>query len=394
MRLNPDDLWRDRTRLTAVGLMAGTSLDGLDVAIVQFYRDAGRLPQVRAFETFAFPPELRSAIETCVSIGKGDIELLASLHWAFGQFSAHCVRELAKKQKIDLKDVAFIASHGLTVRHFPEAAPMGQWPVHGTFQIGEPAVIAAETDCLTVSDFRAADIAVGGQGAPLLPFFDYAFFRDARQARCLLNIGGITNMTFIPADAAPQDVVATDCGPGNMLLNALTRRLFQKPFDANGELAARGTVANGLLDWLLDHPFIRKPTPKTAGREQFGEAFVNRLLQKAESMRLNPVDILATATYFSAQAVADELKRLSPTPMVTLWISGGGRKNRTLIRFLKERLPEADIYDFDETGLSADAKEAVGFAYLGLCLLQGERLWLPRATGARKPALLGKISFP
>ncbi len=393
MRLSAEDLWQGKTELTAIGLMSGTSLDGLDVAFVRFFRRTDRLPDVLAFHTVAFPPPLHEAIQTCVQIGKGDIELLARLHWAFGRFSANAIQKTADRFGINLRDVAFIASHGLTVRHFPDAPAIGSWPAHGTLQIGEPAVIARETGCVTVSDFRAADVAANGQGAPLLPFFDYAFFRDAREAQCLLNIGGITNLTFIPADAAPQDVVATDCGPGNMLLNALTRRWFGEPFDNRGERASKGTIHPALLEWMMSHPFLRKTPPKSTGREDFGEGFIKALLQQANRMRLNPVDILATATYFCAQAIADTLSDLGRHRM-TIWVSGGGRKNRTLLNHLQNLLPESDIRDFDDTGLSADAKEAVGFAYLGLCLLEGERLWLPNATGAKTSALLGKVSLP
>ena len=206
-------------QVTGFGLMSGTSMDGIDVAVAQFDRRSQKLPSVLAFETLAFPAELESAIRELAIPGEGAIELLARVHWALGHAYAEAVLTVAHKHHIDLQNVHFIACHGQTIRHFPHADPIDSLPARGTLQIGEPSIIAHKTGLTTLFDFRAADMAVGGEGAPLVPYFDFKFFRHAHENRVLLNIGGIANFTYLPAGVAAEQVVAFDCGPGNMLLD-------------------------------------------------------------------------------------------------------------------------------------------------------------------------------
>jgi anhydro-N-acetylmuramic acid kinase len=269
--------------------------------------------------------------------------------------------------------------------------------VAATLQIGEPSVIAARTGITTVGDFRPADMAAGGQGAPLVPFVDYLLYRNARLGRVALNIGGIANVTVIPRSAKISDVFAFDTGPGNMVIDALVRHFTRgrKSFDRNAEMAVRGKLLPGLLDQLLHDTYFLKTPPKTAGREQYGENYMRRMLAHREVRRAQPQDVMRTATILTALSIADAFHRhvLPRTKVGETIISGGGAHNPLLVAQLEAALPGIRLRTSDELGVPGDAKEAFAFALLGWETLHRRPANVPGATGAKKPAVLGKVCY-
>jgi anhydro-N-acetylmuramic acid kinase len=291
-------------------------------------------------------------------------------------------------------DIAVIGSHGQTVHHLPRAR------TPSTLQIGEPSVIAERTGVTVVADFRARDMAAGGQGAPLVPYVDWAMQTHATRPRVLQNIGGIGNLTFLPAGARIGDVRAFDTGPGNMVIDAVVAKLSngRLTYDRNGKWASKGKVSAKLVKSLMSHPFFRRRPPKTTGREEFGEVFVRDLLVRAKRLRLPDADIVATTTAFTVESIADayeqfvfpKLKR-SQIEKLQVILGGGGAKNPTLRRMLAERLAPATVLTQDDLGASNAAKEALAFAVLAYETMQGRPSNVPSATGARRAAVLGKI---
>jgi anhydro-N-acetylmuramic acid kinase len=381
-----------------IGLMSGTSADGIDAALVEIESGAGNgRVTLRAFVCVPWEAELQAAIlDAC----RPDMPLpqLTALNYRLGEAFAEAARAVAEAAGVPLSEVNAIASHGQTVWHQPTPITLAGVAVTGTLQIGEPAVIAARTGCRVVADFRAADMALGGQGAPLVPFADYTLFSTATETRAVQNLGGIANVTFLPAGGTLDDVLAFDTGPGNILLDALTRRVTEGAlaFDADGALAARGQVSSALLAAFLAHPYFALPPPKSTGREAFGAAFAERFFQSAQAQSLSPADTLATATALTAETVARAYRDwLLPRAAVrTVILGGGGVHNGTLVRMLAERLAPARLTTHAEFGLPDDAKEAVAFALLAYETLLGHPSNVPAATGARGPAILGKIALP
>jgi anhydro-N-acetylmuramic acid kinase len=283
--------------------------------------------------------------------------------------------------------VDFIGSHGQTVCHLPEE--------QATLQIGEPAVIAERTGILTVADFRPRDLAAGGCGAPLVPYVDFLLFRHPKLSRGLLNIGGIANLTIVPAGAGAREVQASDTGPGNMILDALARHYRLGSCDAGGRTAARGKASLPLLSHLMRNEFIRRRPPKSTGRETFGTPFVNDLLARAKKLSLSKEDVLATATALTAHAVYDNYRRfLSRMPLDELIVSGGGTKNRTLMDWLRVLFAPIPLAAIDAYGIPSQAKEALAFAVLANETLSGNPSNLPQVTGARSFRALGQVVFP
>jgi anhydro-N-acetylmuramic acid kinase len=292
--------------------------------------------------------------------------------------------------------VDLIGSHGQTIYHQGSPARfLGAGRVAATMQIGEPAIIAERTGVTTIADFRPADMAAGGQGAPLVPFVDYLLYRDARRGRVALNIGGIANVTVIPAGARAQDVFAFDTGPGNMVIDALVRHFTQgkKLFDRDAEMARRGRLEPGLLAELLSHPYFRARPPKSAGREEFGAAYVERALDWGRKNRARPEDLIHTATVLTAMTIVYAFQRwiLPRTKVRELIVSGGGARNPLLLAQLQACLPGIELRHSGEFGVPEDAKEAFAFAVLAYETFHGRAANLPGATGARHPAILGKI---
>jgi anhydro-N-acetylmuramic acid kinase len=361
--------------MRVAGVMSGTSLDGIDVAVVDIAR--GRHSLV-AFRSTPYPKRLREAI-LAVSNTNTHTAAIARLNFELGKQYAAAVRDCG----VPLASIDLIGCHGQTIYHEGRVA---------TLQIGEAAVIAERTGVPVVSDFRPADIAAGGQGAPLVPYVDYLLFRHARRGRVALNIGGIANLTAIPAGAAAGDVVAFDTGPGNMIVDGLIREATggARTYDKDARIAARGHVDQALLKRLLAAPYYRRKPPKSAGREQYGAEFLAAL--QATGLPLE--DLAATTTALTAATVAVGIHRwVTPQARVDdLIVSGGGAHNPRMMAYLTAFLPEMRVATSAEFGIDIDAKEAIAFAILAHETWRRRPSNLPSATGARSAVILGKIT--
>jgi anhydro-N-acetylmuramic acid kinase len=356
--------------MRVAGIMSGTSLDGIDVAIVDI---RGRAVETVAFRSAPYSSRLRQAILD-VSNTETTTAAIARLHFELGeQYAREAIRA-------GLDGVEVIGCHGQTIYHESGVA---------TLQIGEASVIAERTGIPVVSDFRPADVAAGGKGAPLVPFVDYLLFRHPRRHRIALNIGGIANITAIPAGADADQVTAFDTGPGNMVIDGLVSEhtAGRRRYDRNGRLAARGKVNQIALDALLADPYYAQKPPKTAGREQYGKQFVARLLASGMAME----DLIATATVLTAASVAVGIHRFAMQGG-DLIVSGGGAHNPEIMAHLAAFLPRFSIATTADYGIDVDAKEAIAFAILAHETWRRRPSNLPSATGARHPAVLGKIS--
>jgi anhydro-N-acetylmuramic acid kinase len=371
--------------------MSGTSLDGIDVAIVDIDK-AGRKIRPVAFHSTPYPEAVRQAIlgvsNTTVTTAE-----IARLHVRLGQLYARAVQQTCKRHRVPPGSIELVGCHGQTIYHQGEARQFLGRPVAATLQIGEAGVIAEVLGVPVVSDFRMRDMAAGGKGAPLVPYVDYLLFRHAKRGRVALNIGGIANITAIPPGALPGEVMAFDTGPGNMVVDALVAELTsgRERFDRSGQIAARSRVDRALLDGILTDPYYRERPPKTAGREQYGAEFVARLKQTG----LPLTGLIATATALTPAAIAAGIERfVRPRMRVDEIIAaGGGVHNRTLMAYLQAFLPDVRIRRTDEFGISADAKEAVAFAVLAHETFRGRASNLPSATGAQHAVILGKITY-
>lgn len=376
----------------AIGLISGTSVDGIDTALVEVagYGINARL-ELRRFEVFPYPAGLPAEI---IRIShSGSVEEICRINFFLGELFAEAALNLIESAGLQPGDIDVIGSHGQTVQHLAEPIEYFGRPISATLQLGDPSVIAQKTSIVTVGDFRPADMAVGGQGAPLVPFFDYVFFGSKDTSRALINIGGISNITVLPAAAKVEDILAFDCGPGNMVIDYVVQALTDERFDRNGEFAQSGRIQDDLLHFALSHPFFEKQPPKSTGREAFGKVFSDALLTRASDLKCDLTDIICTVSELTVRTITDSHSRfIAPVTDVREFIvSGGGASNSYLMRRLGELLAPAQVATTDEYGLSIDAKEAVCFALLANETLGGNPSNVPGATGASKPAILGKI---
>jgi anhydro-N-acetylmuramic acid kinase len=378
----------------ALGIMSGTSADGIDVALV---RVSGRKARLENFAAIPFPARVREAI---LRLGEGRATTtteISQLNFLLGEIFAEAALAACRKFRVRPSQIAVIGSHGQTVFHQGVPTSFCGRRVASTLQIGEPSVIAGRTGITTVGDFRPADMAAGGQGAPLVPFVDYLLYRDARVGRAALNIGGIANVTVIPRAAKIEDVFAFDIGPGNMVMDALARHFTRgrKTFDRNAEMASRGKVLPGLLDALLRDKYFLKAPPKTAGREQYGENYVRAALAHPEARRARAEDVIRTATILTALSIVGAMHRFVPrrAGVSELIVSGGGAHNPLLVAQIESAVPGIRLRSSDEFGVPVDAKEAFAFAVLGWETLHRRAANVPEATGARKAVVLGKVCY-
>jgi anhydro-N-acetylmuramic acid kinase len=384
-----------------LGLMSGTSADGIDVALVRIVdrpAGAGISARLEGIYSTAYPFRVREAILRVANVGATTSAEISHLDFLLGELYARSVLAALKKFRVAAAKVSLIGSHGQTIYHQGKPSKfLGVSRVSSTFQIGEPAVIAARTGITTVGDFRPADMAVGGQGAPLVPFVDYIIYRDAKIGRVALNIGGIANISVIPAGARPEQVTAFDTGPGNMIVDALVRHYSRgrAVFDRDAKLAVRGQLQPQLLQKLLAHFYIYEPPPKTAGREQFGDAFARTIIEWGRRHRARPNDMIRTATLFTPLSIAEAMNRfvLPRTNIQELIVSGGGARNPLMMAQLAALLPSIKIRTSDEFGIPSQAKEAFAFAILAYEAFLARANNLPSATGAKRPAVLGKICY-
>lgn len=389
--------------MIVAGIMSGTSADGINVALIQLVW-RGR-PSPRSSEStnlsfkflahaeYPYPKNVRQAVLRTMNAKQASVADLARLNFLLAELYADAV--LATQRHFCLK-AELLGCHGQTLYHQGEPANFLGRNLAVTWQTGEGAVIAARVGVPVVSDFRPADMAAGGKGAPLVPFLDYLLYRDPQVSRIVQNIGGIANLTAIPAGASLKQVTAFDTGPGNMVIDAMTDRLYGRPYDRDGRIAASGTVLEPVVSDLLRLPFFRRKPPKTAGREEFGREFAQTFLKRCG--RAHKADVIATATALTARSIADALPRFVLSRrgrFGDLVVSGGGANNPTLLAMLANELRplHLTIRASDEFGLPSEAKEAAAFALMAYETWSRRPSNIPSATGAKRPAILGKISY-
>ncbi|MGC2447624.1 MAG: anhydro-N-acetylmuramic acid kinase [Candidatus Sulfotelmatobacter sp.] len=418
----------NQNKMIVAGVMSGTSADGINVALVSI----GDTPDLRSrrksekgvggqecpphnvqlvgHAEYPYPANVRAAVLAAMNASLASVADLARLNSLLGELYADAVLETQRRFRVKTD---LVGCHGQTLYHQGEPQKFLGRNIVTTWQTGEAAVIAARVGVPVVSDFRPADMAAGGKGAPLVPFLDYLWFRDPKIGRIVQNIGGIANLTAIPAGASTDRVLAFDTGPGNMVIDAVTHELFGKRFDRGGKIAASGNVIEPVLSRILRRSFFLAKPPKTAGREEFGREFVREFLRVCG--RVSKQDVVATATALSAWSIADAIERFVVAKLPTsrkgsekwgthsgknsnfreIILSGGGARNRTLVKMIYGRLSSLSIRvrSSDEFGLPSEAKEAVAFAALAYETWNRRPSNVPSATGAKRAVVLGKISY-
>jgi len=389
--------------MIVAGVMSGTSADGVDVALCRVSASADGLPRVKVLghRSFAYDAKLRGAVLAAMDAKATNAAELARLSWRLGEVYAECVEATALE--FELKP-QLVACHGQTIYHQAAAVKYLGYPLRCTWQIGEAAVIAERLGVTVVSDFRPADMAAGGQGAPLVPMLDFCLFRHATKNRLLLNLGGIANLTALPAGCAIDEVLAFDTGPANMIVDACMQRLYSKRFDKDGATAARGRVFADVVAKLMQASYFSALPPKSCGREEFGAAFTAKFIAMCERAGARKQDVIATATAFTAESILDAYRRFcwphlgqrAPLARTTeLFAAGGGAKNLTLMRLLQKGFGALGIKvaTTGAAGLAIEAKEAAAFALLGWLTWHGLPGNVPSATGASHPVVLGMVTL-
>ena len=395
--------------MIVAGVMSGTSADGINVALVRIEgsdQPSSRSQRRRlrgqecprhtllAHAEYPFPAAVRRTILETMNAELARVADLARLNFFLGELYAEAVSKTARKHRVKLD---LVGCHGQTIYHQGVAAPFLGRRLAVTWQMGEGAVIAARLGVPVISDFRPADMAAGGKGAPLVPFLDYFLYRDPRLGRIAQNIGGIANLTAIPAGASPRQVVAFDTGPGNMVIDAVMEELFGRRYDRDGKIAGSGQVREEVIAQLMRESFFRQKPPRTAGREEFGREYVSRFLRICRGA--SKLDVVATATALTARSIADAIQRFvlrrEKKSFRELIVSGGGARNPTLVAMLDGELAPLGIKlrFSDEFGVPTEAKEAVAFAVLAHETWHHRPSNVPAATGAKRSAILGKISY-
>jgi len=378
--------------LKAVGLMSGTSADGVDAALVDIRERAGRINVgLAAFLTLPYPPSLREEVFSASRTGAVGVAGLAGLNTKLGDFFAKAALRVCRKAGLKPAELDFVASHGQTVGHFPERG--------ATMQLAEGAVIAARTGRCVISDFRQADMARGGQGAPLTPMADFHFFRHPKKNRLVVNIGGIVNITVLPGGAKCADeIYGFDVGFGNMALDGMAGRITggKQQYDENGKLAGRGEVRQDWFKAIFAHPFYRKKPPKSAGREQFGEEYLDGLEKKLGlKSRRERIDLLATLAEAVPRSTEDAVRRFAPTgEFDEILLCGGGAANPVLFDGFRKYFKASKVMSTGALGIPADAREAMAFALLGYLRLGKRPGNVPSVTGASSKCVLGKVIYP
>lgn len=375
--------------------MSGTSMDGVDAVLVRMPAE-GQGIELAGFHSSPYPGELKDSLMELAFGEQCTAEDIAVLHTSVAVAFANAFHTTCRMSGVEAHDVDFIGSHGQTVAHAPPSRD-GMRLIAGTLQLGPPGMIAALTGVTTVGDFRVADLALGGQGAPLAPYIDFLLRRSRSKDRVILNLGGIANVTYLPKNCAIEEVVAFDTGPGNMILDELHRALY--PNDAVpeklGERSLAGTASTSLVDAFLGFSFFDEKPPKSAGHREFGGRFAWEFLSKAQAEGLKPADTLASAVRLTTRSIAAALDRFVRIDgnVDEVFVTGGGSRNPAMMEELRMLVEPASLHSIDELGVPADAKEAVDFAVLAREALMARQNVIPRVTGASRGAVLGTISI-
>ncbi len=373
--------------MLVIGIMSGTSLDGIDCALVEI-EGCGLNTKIKPLDFISvdMPLDIKQKIKDACDIDKSNVASICSLNFELGKLFGESALKLIKKANIKSDDIDFIASHGQTIYHIPENT---NEYVKSTLQIGDPSVISKITGCKVISNFRESDMAVGGTGAPLVPYVDYILFNEHGKTIALNNIGGISNTAILPSTNKKDDVIAFDTGPGNMIIDEVCLKLFNKPYDDKGILASQGVINQTILAELLSHPYLSKKAPKATGREDFGERYTKDLLDRYQD--INPHDLLLTVTAFTAKSIVKAYKELIDTKIDKIIFCGGGAYNETLINLIKGELD--NVYVLEDFGMSSAQKEAIQFAVLGNEFYHQSPANLTSVTGAKSNTILGRLTY-
>lgn len=379
--------------MIVAGVMSGTSADGINVALARIQGTSALKIKLLGHAEYPYARTVRDFVLSTMNSPRASVANLARLNFLLAELYAEAVHSV---QKTFRTKAQLVGCHGQTLYHQGDPARFLGRKLAVTWQTGDGSILAARLGVPVVSDFRPADMAAGGKGAPLVPFFDFILYRDSRVGRIVQNIGGIANVTAIPAGSSADDVIAFDTGPGNMVIDAITEKLFRRPYDRDGQIAARGAILNNVIADFLRNPFFRRKPPKTAGREEFGHEFSREFIRLCG--RAKPADIVATATAFTAKSISDAIQHFvlrGNAKYRDFIASGGGARNPTLMAMLANELRPLGLHVrfSDEFGIPSEAKEATAFAVLAYQTWNRKPANLPSATGAKRPAILGKISY-
>lgn len=388
IRVVSDEL---REPVLVVGLMSGTSADGIDAALVQIEErpgEEGLAITTLSYVATPYEPQLRDEVFELFSPSTSTVDKICRMNVLLGEEFARATLKVIEAAGLSPEQVHLVGCHGQTIHHLPAS--------HATLQIGEAAVIAQRTGITTVSNFRARDMAAGGEGAPLVPYFDWLVFRHPERTRVLQNIGGIANMTVLPKGCCLEDVYAFDNGPGNMIIDYMVSSMTcgKMRYDEDGAIARKGRIHQELLNELMSHPFVLRKPPKTSGREEFGAEFTQDLMGRWKERGLADEDMVATATAFTAQAITWHLKEFvrPQSGLDEVIVSGGGALNPVLMKAIGDGVAPVRVVRAEDYGVSSDGKEAIAFAVLAYETVRGRAANVPRATGASQPVLLGCIT--
>ncbi len=373
----------------AIGLMSGTSCDGIDCALVKITE--GKKVELIAFVSDPYDDALREKLLHVAGNAQTTAAEILLLSALLGDRMLKACIAVCKQANMNKENISFIASHGHTIQHLPLAKEYLGHRLRGTLQIGDVSMLNEHFACPCVSDFRVRDFAAGGMGAPLVPFSEYLLYRSTEKCVALQNIGGIGNITVIPKAADVEDVIAFDTGPGNMLMDLWCMLKFNCRYDEGGQIAGRGKAHQGLLETLLDDEYYQKKPPKTTGRERYGTKFIQSVQLYAQTHNICDEDVLNTLCLFTANTIALSFAHIGkPDELI---VGGGGAHNKTLMDYLRKLLPTVAVKTQEEIGFSSDAKEAVAFALLGWACLHRVPSSIIGATGARHSTVLGKIQY-
>ncbi|MGR3293076.1 MAG: anhydro-N-acetylmuramic acid kinase [Candidatus Scalindua sp.] len=379
-----------------IGLMSGTSCDGIDACLVKITGNGlSTKVDIIGFDTYPYENEIRELIFEASCKETGTVDKICQLNFILGKLFADAARQIAGSLSVPLSEIDIIGSHGQTIYHISSLKEENDKEVRSTLQIGEPSVIAQETGVTTVADFRTGDIAAGGEGAPLVTYADFILFGSDGIGRAIQNIGGISNVTFLPTGGNINEIIAFDNGPGNMIIDRFAEIITdgRLKYDKNGELASKGKLNKDLLERLSAHPYLSKSPPKSTGREDFGVQFSDDLYKVLRQDNIDVYDAIATITAFTAKSISDSYRKfIKPCYKIDeVIISGGGVRNPVLFQFLKDYLEDTSINKVDDFGIPSDAKEALAFAILANETISGNPGNVPSATGAKESVVLGKI---
>lgn len=397
MNINQLQKLASKKKKAIIGLMSGTSLDGVDAVLVDV-SGSGTKTKIKqlGFITHPFPRGLKKKLLENSTPSSGNVTDICKLNFLIAHIYTDAVKKLCRKSKFNLADVDLIGSHGQTIHHLPQKKNYFGYNFGSTLQIGDPTVIAKLTGVLTIGDFRTGDVALGGQGAPLVPYFDFIMFHSIKKNRALLNIGGISNITVLDKKCTTASIIAFDAGPGNMMIDLLAKKYFDVEYDKNGTIAAGGKINEEVFNWLKKNDtYIEKHIPKSTGREYYGAEFLTPFVKKFR--HISKDDLLTTITEFTAYGVFRNYEKFikNKTRIDELFVSGGGAKNKFIIRSLKKYFNNTvEIKNIMDLGIPSDAKEAVCFAVLANETLAGNQTSMQNVTGAIRSTILGKICLP